>query len=153
VAPPRKEFHLHDWQANQVDNYERWRHDFYRNWAAEMSSRYGTVYVADTDWSDIQLNKGDASDFWKEYKNVAAVSILSRSLRERFGAACREVAAANTTRTCHACGHDNDGVGRAILFTCAACGVEWDIDFNNATNLLRAGRQLKPPGRKRPGAK
>ncbi|PNE59358.1 hypothetical protein A8H39_03290 [Paraburkholderia fungorum] len=41
------------------------------------------------------------------------------------------------SQECHICGTRNV-VGSPLMVTCSGCAAQWDQDFNNAANLLRA---------------
>ena len=58
---------------------------------------------------------------------------------ESAGADVIFVPAANTSRTCHACGHVDAGNRRGEVFLCQRCGHSAHADTNAALNILRLG--------------
>lgn len=51
---------------------------------------------------------------------------------------------ANTSRTCHECGHVAAGNRNGEAFACLACGHTAHADTNAALNILRLGLSLRP---------
>lgn len=47
-----------------------------------------------------------------------------------------------TSKTCSACGHMNETLGRQTVFRCATCGLVADRDVNAARNILHKNMEL-----------
>lgn len=90
--------------------------------------------------------------------NVAAKSGLNKSILDAGWSALAQmiqykaesagtdvvfVPAANTSRTCHECGHVAAGNRDGETFACLACGHTTHADTNAARNILRLGLSLR----------
>lgn len=144
----RQENHLHNWQDNQEAKAVRCRDQLYREWAARVRRRYGTVILEDIDYRELHksaLAEDPANDLIRLYADIAAPGRLARFLREAAG---RFVLAdpVNTTRRCPnpECGKVDDFDRRKLRHICSGCGEDWDQDRKAALNLLRAAVEPEP---------
>ncbi len=133
--------HLYDWQEHQRAGEQAWRQNLYRNVAAQLSRRYRTVVIEDTDWTTFQRKpeiEDDTGEFEREdvFRRTAAVSHLLGALKHRM-TECVRVPAQHTTQRCHACGSiENFDAAAELTHTCGACGAVWDQDRNACINML-----------------
>jgi putative transposase len=84
------------------------------------------------------LNRSIADAGWGAF-----VSILKGKAEEAGRSVIDDVNPANTSQTCHRCGHVDAGNRHGIAFRCLNCGHRDHADVNAARNILRAG--LAPP--------
>ena len=135
----KKDKHLYEWEVNQRRKATAWRLDMYRRVAADLSRRYHTARIEDTDWRDLARTPKpeEASEGSTRYwMRVASPGLFLQVIRHRF-AAVEIVSAKNTTQRCYACGELTGFDARANLSTtCRHCGARWDQDANAAANLL-----------------
>jgi hypothetical protein len=157
ALPQQAKSEIERWHSKNVSAYREMhnlrakalgrRKHCYRNFAAQV------VRTAKEQGWAIHLEKLDISK-WAEAKDVenplsntaraqrvlAAPSELRAAVRnaaQREGVAVREVPAANTSKTCSACGHINQRTSE-VEWTCSACGVVHDRDVNAAVNIARS---------------
>jgi len=140
--------HLYDWQESQRKGEERWRMNYYREVAAQLSRSYRTAVIEDVDWSKFQRDqdplKAKLLDNTRkaareERRRIAGVSYLIGALQNRL-VEVREADPKWTTQACHACGCiDHFDAENELHHTCSNCGEEWDQDWNACQNLLRLG--------------
>lgn len=139
----KRDKHLWTWQEAQRAKAIRWREDVYRNFAAQLSRRYETAYIEDTNWRKMG-ELPDAEDTEAKtpaayYRTVASPGRLLEIVRERFSDHAK-MPAENTTQRCHVCGGlVGFDAARHLEATCQHCGAEWDQDVNAAHNLLSSG--------------
>lgn len=149
----KKERHLHDWEDNQRQQILDQRRAKYRQWAAEISSRYEMVLVEEMDLRDFAQKELDEK-WWarvqRYQQRAAAPSELREALKHacaRRGAIYGPRAAAYTTKDCAEPGPDGVACGSRetwnaameLIHTCSKCGTKWDQDLNAARNLLLRG--------------
>jgi len=137
----KKDKHLYEWEANQKRKAIAWRDDLYRNFAADLSLRYSTVVLDDTDWkklAKIPEPESDEVNLAAFNRTVSAPGRMSAVLKQRF-AECVRVKAKNTTQRCNVCGELAQFDAATHLWAkCRNCGAEWDQDANHCLNLLAA---------------
>lgn len=138
----RKNRHLYQWECNQRESSLLWRRDLYRNWAADLRTRYETIVIEDFDLRRFcrkEMPEEERSNFQRAIRFIAAPSelrlaIISAAGRDRvIEKPCEE-----TTQRCHLCGHVNKewAVPDELVQQCAGCARTWDQDFNACHNLL-----------------
>lgn len=139
--------HLWAWQESQRKRVLRHRHDIYLNFAADLRRRYGTVVMETFDLRQVarrqptEAEKAE-NDGARSTRQIASISELRSALKSAFGSGYVEVDAANTTRTCHACGHiEKFDAAAYISHACSSCKVVWDQDVNAAAIILRRWRE------------
>jgi hypothetical protein len=144
----KQHIHLWTWQANLRDQLLRRRRELYRRLSANLSERYGKVFV-----NDIQLRslveKPAASvlaPVQRQHRFIAAISVLDRILHdacEKRGAILERVKCKGATISCHLCGATDDWSPRTTLMhSCSKCGRSWDQDYNAAMHVLKHGKSL-----------
>jgi Putative transposase DNA-binding domain len=107
--------------------------------------RYATIAVEDCDWRKLMLLPDVASneqvnEAARRHQRIAAVGMLRGLL---VGAGATPVNAADTTKTCHLCGHINEFVDRLpLVLECGGCGSSWDQDRNAAHVLLARAKAI-----------
>lgn len=116
----------------------------YRNFVAALAPRVRMIALEQLDLSML-ANRQKHDGSWiveqrRGHRQRAAISILRAVFAEseragRFGV--RRITAPYLSQECHSCGTRNV-LGSPLLVTCSGCGSQWDQDFNNAANLLRA---------------
>jgi len=141
----RQDCHLYDWQESQRKGEDRWRKNYYREVAAELSRSYRTVVVEDVDWSQFQraqdpLKAKEVNEARKaareERRRIAGVSYLIDALSNRMVETI-EAPSRWTTQACHECGCiDHFDAENELHHTCSDCGEHWDQDDNACRNLL-----------------
>lgn len=143
VAWSDQEYHLWQWQENLRDQLQAWRKDLYRNFARRAASRYRTVAVEDLDLRElhdvkVRPEERETPTALRVSARRADLSTLFMCLKDAAGN-LKELPAAYTTTTCHACGNQCDwDKAQVVVHTCEHCGVVWDQDHNAAKNLLAA---------------
>lgn len=139
--------HLYEWQENLRQKTSRWRLDTYRKFAAQLSRRYGVLFMEDAVWSSTmrKSNAEDASnDIIKGGQRIASPGLLRKILESRFTLAKR-VKHKGTTSDCSDCGQWND-IGAKSTYRCTECGLTIDRDANACLNILRRGRKIIAKG-------
>lgn len=138
----------HNWQHenNLRDQLAGRREYAYRVFAKKLAAQYRAVGMERVDLRALhdvlaseEERKLDADQ--RRNARMAGLSVLRRCLREAM-AEYIEVPAANTTKTCHACGkidkkweHPEE-----LVHTCVHCGASWDRDTNGSIIIYtRAG--------------
>jgi hypothetical protein len=116
----------------------------YRNFVASIATRVNTIAIEQLDLSMLaNRQKNDGSWIVEQrrgHRQRAAISTLRAFLAESERAGrfdVRRIAAPYLSQECHLCGIRNV-LGSPLIVTCSGCGSQWDQDFNNASNLLRA---------------
>jgi hypothetical protein len=140
-----RDHHLWTWQQNLRDEMLHQRQHAYRTFAAWVARTYAEVVLEDMDLRPM-VRVREPEDAGREMPQPVRRMrqlVAPGMLRQDIVAACtREgcrivlVPAANTTRTCHQCGHVQD-VGAELFHRCEACGALWDQDENACHELLR----------------
>jgi hypothetical protein len=145
--------HLWTWQANLRDQLIRRRRELYRRFAADLASRFGSVFL-----NDVQLRrlsaKSPAARFaivpQRRHRFIAAVSVLFRIVQQAFekqGRSVMRIKVENATMSCHACGAlDEWNPAATLTHTCSKCGLTWDQDYNAAILVLRRGASVSLRG-------
>lgn len=150
--------HLEDIECGVRMRAQRRRLDVFRVFADRLAKRYRIAAMEDMPMGDFV---GEAETHAKERKrSTAALYMLQQTILHRFGAARVDwVPARDTTRTCSSCGGvRSEGVGSALHWTCADCGVEHDQDENAARVICSIGERWSgagnpPRARKRKASK
>lgn len=137
----KQDKHLADWAANLRNRLTSWRKNLYRNLALELSRRYKSVVVGDTDWHEIAENPGPESvkdDVNKRFRALSACATLRDCLTARMDQI--EVPDEGITITCNACGGRMPDPKRGRWVVCERCGGgRVDRAINAAKNLLDRG--------------
>jgi hypothetical protein len=121
----------------------RRRQNIYREFASGLSQEYDAVIVTPIDSARLCENtqpeelERDESLVHRRGK-WAAVSELTRFIREKFPLRCVELNPKNISRECSDCGHHN-AIGRRRKVQCGGCGLTYDVDENAVTNTLARG--------------
>lgn len=148
-----KDTHLWTWEANQRTRVQRFRRHWYREIAAELAKRYGTLIINDFDLRDTQkhakLEAGKHEvDLVRWQQTKACCSELRTALKQAFwsrGGHVLQVPAAMVTRRCSVCGYDKPWKRpEELLHTCENPDPNvprhtLDRDHNSTTNMLRMG--------------
>jgi hypothetical protein len=116
----------------------------YRNFVAAIAPRVSTIAIEQLDLSML-ANRQKNDNTWiveqrRGHRQRAAISTLRAFFAESERAGrfeVRRIAAPYLSQECHFCGTRNV-LGSPLMVTCTGCGSQWDQDFNNAANLLRA---------------
>lgn len=120
------------------------RKHIYRNVAAELARTAGLIAIEDSDLRELaKRNRDDGTEnelvqTARRNRTWAAPSELRLAIEQaakREGRELVKVPAANTTRTCAACGHIHQGGIEDLTFVCQGCGTVWDQDENAAVNI------------------
>lgn len=151
------DWHLWKWEACQRERYLNRRKNYYRQIAAHLATNYSTLVLENFDIRPVakkvaiedQTENADSENFDNPHARSQRFHVSPSELRsvlvnafQRRGGRVVYVECANTTRTCHACGHTEAFDAAAnVMRTCPACGVTWDQDDNAAENLLRRWRE------------
>jgi hypothetical protein len=142
----KEHLHLWTWQANLRDQLIRRRRELYRQFAAELASRFRRAFL-----NDIKLSRKVMRPLFsarylaaeRQHRFIAAVSTLYRTIErtfEREGGIALRIHVVSATMTCHACGAiDKWDPATTLTHTCSKCGSTWDQDYNAALNVLRTG--------------
>lgn len=136
----RKEMHLRRWESDQRAKLQARRRWAYQNFWAVLRGVYSRAVVEDLDLAQMRRdrpaddNTPDRGE--KEWRNLAAVGSLLELADGSLPTT--RVKAADTTRTCHACGNlcDWDQVAE-LEHACEHCGVAFDQDENACRNFLK----------------
>ena len=144
----RQDIHLYDWQESQRKGEERWRKNYFREVAAELSRHYRKVVVEDVDWSVFQRSQdplkskeldNERKAAREERRRIAGVSYLIDALKYRL-VEMEKAPPQWSTQACSFCGQvDHFDAENHLEHTCSSCGRHWDQDYNACRNLLRLG--------------
>jgi len=143
----KQHVHLWTWQANLRDQLIRRRRELYRRFAADLSSRYGQVFVNDIRVRRLAVKPPlpniNPIPVQRHHRFIVALSVLYRVLESacgKRGASFKLLKCQGATTSCNACGM-LDSWDRSLELThkCSRCGQSWDQDFNAAKNVLRLG--------------
>lgn len=148
-----KDHHLWEWETSQRTKTLLRRREHYRRLAADLSSRYGELLLADIDKRPLARRPGPTEDYENETaranRQLAAVSELEGALRNAFlrrGGRVTKVdvssgggtSGAGGTHECHVCGYPNEfDAAVSVEQWCSGCGARWDQDVNMAKNMLK----------------
>ncbi|NIQ02509.1 MAG: transposase [Nitrospinaceae bacterium] len=144
------------WRANsrtyrEIHNLRRKtfldRKAFYRNIAAVLVKRNQPIGVekinlsvfAETRDSDNPL--GNTARLNRFLVSPSELLNAIRNAGQREGVPVIEVAAQNTSRTCHQCGEINNELGPDPVWTCTGCNIQHDRDHNAAINIARKAEE------------
>ena len=144
--------HLQRYEAGLLRGALLHRRDLYRQLAAELSAKYRTIVLHDTDLSDLQRSPHPEEDrreigSAKYNQRIAAGSILRGALDNAFKRAGGEVVIVDDhriTKACWKCSEAEDWNQLDREHICGACGTRWDQDANACHNMLareRAGAE------------
>jgi hypothetical protein len=137
----KQDKHLLTWESHQRQGEIDWRLTHFRQVAADLSKRYRTCLLMDTDWTAFaRTTKPEHDDgsftLADFHRRCAGVSYLHACLTKRMVEPI-EVESENLTKTCHVCGHVNEDIEPAhIDQQCRTCSSIWDMDVNAARNML-----------------
>lgn len=137
--------HLYQWEVNERDKATARRKDIYRNVAAELARRYGTIVVEKFDLrsvAELPAAEDGAAEpqAVRRHRKIASVSELRGCLPKH---AVVTVDGAWTTQTCSGCGEITKfDAAEHLMFACGQCGQVIDQDHNAAMNMLRAFERL-----------
>lgn len=137
--------HLADWEAAQRRNFERWRLDLYRRFAARLRWSYETAILEDVDWRSLLARPPAEEQDEPEVMNrrwfarVASPGLIRQLIQDSIGDT-RLVPAADTSRRCSVCGDDPAGDWDQASETEYRCrnGHRMAVWRNAARNLLSA---------------
>jgi len=143
-----KDQHLWHYESDERQKGLRMRLDVYRNFGAALTERYGTVVFEDFDLRKVAVRRTEKQEHdnasARHQRTLVAVSDFRAAVEHAFrwrGKYSETVNAAQSTHTCHACGHvAKFDAAAQIVHECVACGAVWDQDENSAQVLL--GRYL-----------
>jgi hypothetical protein len=143
----RVDRHLEDIECGVRTRAVRRRLDGYRVYADRLARTYRYVALEDMPMQD-WVGKADGAKKERR-RSTAAISLLQSCILQRFGAErVLWVLAVDTSRWCSDCGEVRaEGVGPALEWTCAVCGVVHDQDANAAENLRTLGERLIAEGK------
>jgi len=129
------------------------RRETYRIFAAELARRYGTILLEgdSKEHKPFDLHRlarlpateviGAGTEAIRQNRKLAAIGTLRDAIiaaTASRGGAVGYVAAKETTRTCHVCGHVETYVeSSSVHHCCTACGAKWDQDVNAAAVILQ----------------
>lgn len=143
----KKHVHLSEWVTNQRSHLLRWRRDFYRKLAKDLTTTSAklvldTFHIANVARRPQAEEAYEGGDVARRNRTIAAPGELRLEIVEAAKRHHCEVVAAPTadgTRRCNVCGetYDWDPVVE-LVHTCPGDGSQWDQDVNNADNLLDA---------------
>ncbi|MDT8840293.1 transposase [Paraburkholderia fungorum] len=146
--------HLHAWYHGHWRKFDEAvnlrkhllarRTAIYRNFVANLGRRVREITIEQLDLA-ILANRQKNDDSWiveqrRGHRQRAALSTLRAFLSESERAgrfAVHRLSIPYLSQECHICGTRN-AVGSPLMVTCSGCAAQWDQDFNNAANLLRA---------------
>lgn len=140
----------HAWQHSRrlQKRLVRRRSCWYRELAKRLSDRYGTLYYAQ--FANAQLcENSDPEDLERDNPlvhraaKIAAVSDLTRMVREQFGAWAVEVPSEMLTKECSRCGEVTEPDLRRRL---TRCQCRQDIDESALANTIARGHVLRDQG-------
>lgn len=128
------------------------RKHLYRNVAARLVRECGLIAIKDTDFhklaklvdddgKETELNKHARANRFMASPSELRQAIKMAALREQ-----RElvnVAPAQTTTTCSACGHVHGERPKDLIFVCDSCGKWHDQDENSAAICLKIALESK----------
>lgn len=145
----KQHIHLWTWQANLRDQLLRRRRELYRRFAADLTSRYGRIFVNDIRLGRLTVRSASANSLMpaqRHHRFIAALSVLYRVLQsacEKRGATFKFVRCPSATASCSSCGTKDDWDAKTELtHQCSKCGQSWDQDLNAAKNVLTKGLAL-----------
>lgn len=134
----------HRWQNERRLSVRivRRRNDLFRNFAKQMSDRYGVAIVSPIDAKELTENSNPEDlerDNTQAHRHAkwAAVSTLTQCVREKFPLHCIEVSSVDITRQCCNCGTLSASTSRKVQ--CLECGHTHDVDDNAVVNTLARG--------------
>lgn len=141
----RKYIHLWTWQAHLRDQLIRRRRELYRCFAAQLTQRFGRVFLRGVDLAEASKPQAleSANRFGeRQCRTIGAVSVLANVINSacgRAGIPVIRIEVNDAPTTCQSCGW----VGEfGNLQRCPHCGESWDPDHNSAAYILRRGQVL-----------
>lgn len=134
----------HRWQNERRLSVRivRRRNDLFRNFAKQLSDRYGVAVVSPIDAKALTENSEPEElerDNTQAHRHAkwAAVSTLTQCFREKFPLHCIDVSGVDITRQCCNCGTLSASTKRKVQ--CLECGHTHDVDDNAVANTLARG--------------
>lgn len=143
----KKHVHLSEWMTNQRSHLLRWRRDFYRKLAKDLTTSSArlvldTFHIASVARRTPAEEVEEGGDVARRNRTIAAPGELRLEIVEAAKRHHCEVVAAPTvdgTRRCNVCGETYEwDPASELVHTCPGDGSQWDQDVNNADNLLDA---------------
>lgn len=137
--------HLWRWEANQRTGALRRRREVYRQFAADLARRYGTLVLDDTKLNKIAKKKateepgeGTAP---RANRHESGVSELRMCLTNAFksrGGEVRIEESAGISITCPECGEAHEFHRDVVRHrtTCMSCTYTWDLDKTALVNMM-----------------
>lgn len=121
----------------------RRRLDIFRNFAAELAERYGTIAVEDSDYAELRLRPApeDAVDeaAARARMNESSPGLLREVLLQKAARGIK-VPGEGISLHCARCGQRDDWDRKAELrHTCSRCGHDYDQDANAAEAVMARG--------------
>jgi hypothetical protein len=131
----------------------RRRKDKYRNFAAQLADKYGTIVLEKFDLREVaerdEVGEDKAeNETARSNRQLAAVSELRLAIVQAVasrGSEAVSVDAVDSTRTCPSCGLVGDRDQAATVVLRCECGHKWDQDRQGACPIL-LGRYRERPG-------
>lgn len=142
----KQRLHLYNWQRHGQVKAIAWRDHFYRNFVAEMRSRYEKLILPYSNFAEMQkLPNPEDEDAGMSARNrkIASPGKLMEFLKEKMPYEISKVKSAEAHKVCHICKHENDLSKSQADHVCEKCGEIWDIDQNACKNrLIASGCQV-----------
>lgn len=151
----KQDRHLWEMEAHIRQRAQNARLDLYRNWALKVCRRYSRVVLEGRTAEakkmslaemqrlpDVTSSKDPLPLAARNHMRWACDSFLRLCLEQaarKTGTVIALAPAANTTRTCHECGHMEAVNAEPLAVRCSACEKVTDQDLRAAENLLREG--------------
>ena len=146
----KQHIHLWTWQANLRDQVIKRRRELYRGFAADLTRRFGMVFL-----NDVQLSRKSARPRieWdpvpparRQNRFIGAISVLARILEhtcEKAGVRFFRIRCPGATMNCHSCQWSEAwDPTENLSHRCSNCGEQWDQDYNAAANVLKQGLSM-----------
>lgn len=141
----QKNDHLWTWLSDQGARVIRQRNAKYAEYAARIASRYGTVIVPSTDYSEVQQGKpvGEdkpRNDVAEWHRHVAAVGKLRECIADAVKKRGGKLIKVEAAPVCPACGTiEPSQIDRVEhTFTCTSCTYTADEDVARVLTMLHA---------------
>ncbi|HEY6460796.1 MAG TPA: zinc ribbon domain-containing protein, partial [Polyangiaceae bacterium] len=147
------------WSAESKNRLQslRRRREIYRVFAAGLARGYDTVVLEQFDLREVarreKLADTAENEVSRSNRQLACVSELRSAIIVSCNARGRDVRAmpaADTTRTCPACGLVADRDAEASIELVCECGARWDQDLDGAAPVLLARWRERPGDAKIP---
>ena len=143
----KRDRHLCFYAESLRDQVQAGRLDLYRKFAYRVAQRYGTAVLEKMDLREFQRlprTEDDPDAVGRWYRKIACLHTLRDCLKHKL--AVVNVDAADTTRTCIACGLVETFDAAVEVVHTWACGHTWDQDEGAARNILARGSDMAHEG-------